>query len=100
MDPEGFRSAIEALIAGALRRHVADRLLARPELVAVLGAEAIERIRQEVTKHLMHQETKGKTSLADLECRVVELFGQPGQMAWDLIMGKVPPVTKDENEGA
>jgi len=100
VNPEGLRSGIEALIAGVLRRHVVEQVLARTELVTALGPQAIERIRREVMNHLARQEKEGEASLADLERKVVELFGEPGQIAWDCVTGKVPPVTKDEEEGA
>jgi len=95
MDPEKLRVAIEALVAGTLRHHVAGRLLEQPAIAAALGEDVAARLKTEMNERLAVCEQEGRQAIGDLEEAVSLWFGPTGRTVIDWLTGREHPAKDD-----
>lgn len=60
MESGPLQKGLESLVAEAMRRHLLDAVLARPEVIRNLSPEARERLRQKVADRLVRSEEEGR----------------------------------------
>lgn len=60
MESGPLQKGLESLVAEALRRHLLEAVLARPEVIRNLSPEARERLRQKVLDRLARSEEAGR----------------------------------------
>ncbi|MBM4395839.1 MAG: hypothetical protein FJ087_09130 [Deltaproteobacteria bacterium] len=82
---EALRRGLESYVAEMLRIHVAEGLLARPEIRAALGPQHFERVRAEVLDRLRRSEEEGRearpavsTAVSDVLSLLSRIAGRPG----------------------
>ena len=88
MFDDSLRRGVESLVAEALRVHVAEGILARPEVRAALSTEALARIRADVIDRLERSEREGREDRATLRKAVEDAagwLGVPGGLATEVV---------------